>query len=53
MPRMNILNTVEREAFDSPPVFNSVQRKRYFDSPSKLRRFVAGLRRPAHKLGFW
>ena len=23
MPRMNILNAVEREAFDSPPVFNS------------------------------
>jgi hypothetical protein len=28
MPRMNILNAVEREAFDSPPVFNSFQRKR-------------------------
>ena len=24
MPRMNILNAVEREAFESPPVFNSV-----------------------------
>jgi hypothetical protein len=22
MPRMNILNAVEREAFDSPPVFS-------------------------------
>ena len=31
MPRMNILNTVEREAFNSPPVFNSFQRKQYFD----------------------
>ena len=30
MPRMNILNAVEREAFESPPVFNSVQRKQYF-----------------------
>ena len=28
MPRMNILNAVEREAFDSPPVFNSFQRDR-------------------------
>ena len=37
MPRMNILNAVEREAFDSPPVFNSFQRKQYFDFPSKLR----------------
>ena len=25
MPRMNILNTVEREAFNSPPVFSSLQ----------------------------
>jgi predicted RNA-binding Zn ribbon-like protein len=44
---MNILNAVEREAFDSPPVFNSFQRKQYFDFPSKLRRFAAGLRSPA------
>jgi hypothetical protein len=41
MPRMNILNTVEREAFNSPPVFSSFQRKQYFDFPSKLRRFGA------------
>jgi len=41
MPRMNILNAVEREAFDSPPVFNSFQRKQYFDFLSKLRRFAA------------
>jgi hypothetical protein len=33
MPRMNILNAVEREAFDSPPVFNSFQRQQYFDFP--------------------
>lgn len=44
MPRMNILNTVEREVFDSPPGFNSFQRKQYFDFPSKLRRFAAGIR---------
>ena len=36
MPRMNFLNTVERESFDSPPVFNNLQRKQYFDFPSKL-----------------
>jgi hypothetical protein len=52
MPRMNILNTVEREAFDAPPVFNSFQRKQYFDFPSKLRRFAAGLRNPDYRLGF-
>ena len=52
MPRMNILNTVEREAFNSPPVFSSFQRKQYFDFPSKLRRFAADLRNPAYQLGF-
>src|SRR6516165_12643906 len=50
MPRMKILNTVEREAFNSPPVFSSFQRKQYFDFPSKLRRFAAGLRNPAYQL---
>jgi len=29
-----------------PPVFNSFQRKQYFNFPSKLRRFAAGLRSP-------
>src|SRR5271166_906835 len=53
---MNILNAVEREAFDSPPVFNSFQRKQYFDFPSKLRRFAADLRRRSQvkpKVVFW
>ena len=27
MPRMNILNAVEQEAFESAPVFNSFQRR--------------------------
>ena len=52
MPRMNILNTVEREAFESPPVFNSVQRKQYFDFPTELRRLAGELRAPTHQLGF-
>ena len=30
MPRMRILNTVERYDFDFPPTFNSLQRKKYF-----------------------
>ena len=52
MPRMNFLNTVERESFDSPPVFNSLQRKQYFDFPSKLRRIAETFRNPTHRLGF-
>jgi len=31
MPRRRILNGVEREVFDLPPIFNSAERKRYFD----------------------
>src|ERR1700736_458213 len=31
MSRMKILNSVEREVFDLPPIFNSVERKRCFD----------------------
>jgi len=30
MLRMNILNTVERDAFDLPPVFNIVECKDHF-----------------------
>jgi hypothetical protein len=44
MPRMNILNAVEHEAFYSPPVFNSFQRSILTSPP---RRFAAGLRSPA------
>jgi hypothetical protein len=52
MPRMNILNTVERQPFHSPPVFSSFQPKQYFGFPSKLGRFAAGLRNPAYQPGF-
>src|SRR5260221_11793403 len=52
MPRMNILNTVEREAFESPPVLNSVHRKQYFDFPTEFRRLAGELRAPTHQLGF-
>ena len=34
------------------PELNCFQRKQYFDFPSKLRRFVAGLRSPAYRVGF-
>lgn len=52
MPRMKILNTIEHGAFERPPVFNSVQRKRYFDLPQALRQIAASLRTPVHRLGF-
>ena len=48
MPRMRILNAVELEAFESPPLFNSVQRKAYFDFPVALRCLAASLHTPLH-----
>jgi hypothetical protein len=45
MPQMNILNAVEQEAFESAPVFNSFQRKQYFDFPQGN---PAGHREPAY-----
>ena len=52
MPRMKILNTIEQEVFEKPPVFNSVQRKRFFDFPSEIRRLAAKLRTPTNGLCF-
>ena len=49
---MTILNAVEQRDFDSPPVFNSLQRKKYFTFSNTLYRMVAGLRSPAYQVGF-
>jgi len=52
MPRMNVLNAVEQEAFESAPVFNSFQRKQYFDFPQAIQQATANLRTPANQLCF-
>lgn len=52
MPRMKILNTVEQEAFECPPMFTSAQRKQYFDFPARIERLAAGLRTPTNRLCF-
>jgi len=49
---MRILNSVAQEAFDSPPVFNSFERKQYFDFPQAIQQTAAGLRTPANQLCF-
>jgi len=49
---MKILNTIEQEVFEKPPVFNSVQRKRFFDFPSEIQRIAAKLRTPTNRLCF-
>jgi hypothetical protein len=52
MARMKILNAIEQEAFESPPVFTNAQRKQYFDFPLALRQIAVSLRKPEHELGF-
>lgn len=52
MPRMKVLNSVEREAFESPPLFNSAERKRCFDFPRAIREIAAGLRSATNQLCF-
>jgi Domain of unknown function (DUF4158) len=52
MPRMKILNSVEREAFETPPIFNSVERKRNFDFPAPIEQIAASLRTPINQLCF-
>lgn len=52
MPRMKILNSLEREAFESPPHFNSAERKRFFSLPPALNGIVEGLRTPSNKVCF-
>jgi hypothetical protein len=52
MPRMKILNSVEREVFDLPPIFNSVERKRCFDFPTPLQDIATSLRTASNQLVF-
>ena len=52
MPRMNILNSLEREAYDTPPELNSVERKKYFDLSQNLTRIVEILRNPTNRVCF-
>ena len=52
MPRMQILNSVERGVFEAPPIFNSAERKRCFDFPAPLQDIAASLRTSTNKLVF-
>ena len=52
MPRMKILNSTEQEMFDTPPVFNSTERKQFFDFSLSLLDTAMGFKKPASQLGF-
>ena len=52
MARMKIFNTLEQEAFESPPVFNSAERKHFFTRPLPLADLMESLRTPTNKACF-
>ena len=52
MPRMNILRTSEKDEFETPLIFNSAQRKKFFEIPSDLMKEVNKLRTPVNKIAF-
>lgn len=52
MARMKIFNTLEEEAFESPPVFNSAERKRFFSLPLMLQDSMQNLRTPTNQVCF-
>jgi len=49
---MRILNLNEREAFDQPPVFDHLERKRFFTLLKSLMNIAATLRTPSSQIGF-
>src|ERR1017187_3088775 len=52
MPRMKIFNSMEKEAFESPPLFDSAERKRFFSSSSMLSNSIENLRTSTNKVCF-
>ena len=52
MPRMRILNAAEQARFEHPPVFDSAERKRYFDFSQSIMYAAQDLRSPANRMGF-
>lgn len=52
MARMKILNNLEREAFESPPRFNSAERKRFFALSKTFVEILEGLRTPTNRVCF-
>ena len=49
---IKILNSNDARAYDTPPVFDSEQRKRFFDLPKWADEVADNLRTPTNKVGF-
>lgn len=52
MARMKILSTAEQAVFDTPPLFNHLERKQFFDFPKTLLDRALHFRHPVSQVGF-
>lgn len=52
MARMKILSPQEEEAFESPPMFSSNERQKYFDFPAAVNDIAETLRTPTNEVCF-
>lgn len=52
MPRMRILSANEQEVVDKPPLFDHLERKRFFGLPKGLMDIATTLRTPSGQIGF-
>ena len=52
MPRIRIFTTAEQALFDLPPVFNSVQRKKFFQITERLESILDTLKTPVNTVGY-
>lgn len=52
MPRIAILTATEYAAFETPPLFSSVERKRFFDLSQPLERLLTTFRTPTNAICF-
>ncbi len=52
MPVMQILSALEEDAFESPPHFTTIERKKFFALPASLQEAFDGFRTPTNKVCF-
>ncbi|KAF0250477.1 MAG: transposase Tn3 family protein [bacterium] len=52
MARMKIFNSLEEETFENPPIFNSVERKKFFDFPTSILDLVTNFKTTTNKIYF-
>jgi len=52
MPKMKIFSSSERKTFESPPVFNGIERKRFFSLSLTFNELLDGLKTPTNKACF-